>query len=348
MPDHSPPIRPNLRIHPMRGRQFTEVMALLTQATEGKSVDGTVIARLRQLYGSFQRCSQVLPAAWQLWPAIFVATQNDQVAAVIWLERDTGQRWQIEQLLLHPEHGSLEIGQHLVEYVIHHFGGAGVQQFLARVAVDNDAALSLLRQSNFRQLDRRFDFMWFNHDNTLTCPNPSKIPGLREALPRDALALQTLHTHCLSTTVRPYLERPQQAFRPSFVQRLGHVLAGHFRKRWLVETTHGVMGTLHVATDDYQHFHVDVLVSPGWQQGFEALVTYALAHCHQHTSQPTVTLHQLGKQQADTHTQLGNLGFTCYRELLLLIKDYWRPSKPANPLAINSPLLLVGGEPSAI
>ena len=123
----------------MRAREFQQVAALLSAHENLASVEGTVLAQLRQLYGPVQRVGQVLPPSWQWLPVIYVAIQQQQVVGLIWLQREPGERyrWQIEQLLLHPQLGSLEVGEYLLNFVIHRFGASGVQQFLARVDVGN-------------------------------------------------------------------------------------------------------------------------------------------------------------------------------------------------------------------
>ncbi len=336
----------------MRARDFKQVEALLSVA-EAASLEGTVLAQLRQLYGPMQRVWQALPPSWQSLPAIYVATQNRTVAGLIWLQREPGQRhrWQIEQLLLHPEYGSLETGEYLLQYVIHRFGASGVQQFLARVDVGNEQALSLFKQANFRQLDRRYDFKLTPAEVNVV-PADVQIEGLREATDTDAALLRELYLETLAPTVRPYLDKPVSQYTTPWWQWPVRSVQGRFQKRWLVDSPHGVLGMVGVSSWDYQRFQLELSVSPGWPAGLERLVRFGVAHCAQHTRQPLVMLSLYGSAVPDAHhvdnahTVVKAQGFTCWQELLLLAKDYWRPDKTPQPLNITSPLLLAGGEPS--
>lgn len=335
----------------MRWYDYGRVLELLQAPEYGKTIDGTIVSRLKQLFPLAQMASQCLPASWQPLPALFVATYQQQLAGVIWLQRETGHRWRIEQLILHPEFGNLTIGEHLLEYAIHRFGGTGVEQFLARVSIDNDEALSLLKQANFRQLDRRYDYQWTGTtDDKLK--TPAIIDGLREALPKDSHNLQALFNETLSPTTRPYLSRTKKMFGGSISRNLiQKISSGRYSKRWLVESFHAstptLLGMVQVFSDNYQQFHIEVITSPGWQDGYAELIQHAIAHCHQHTSTPDIFLHQYG-QQHNPEVLTKTLGFTCQRELLLLIKDYWKPIKLDKHNKQASPLLLVGGEPSAV
>lgn len=344
MPDTNPLA---VKIEAMNSLQFKQVERLLQRYSTTAS-DFVTLHRLKQLYGPLQWVSQLLPPRWQFVPSVFVARNRDYVLGVLWLHRDGHHphRWRIEQLILDPQHGSMEVGKLLVDYVVNQYGASGVEQFSTEVHHDHDDAQAILKEVGFRQIGRIHQYQCNLTDNTLNLP---AIGGLREFRRKDAQGVQSLQMDSLPTTCRLYLDRHPKDFNRSWLVRFQRHLEGVFYKQWVVENPHNdlLMGYASIFTVNHRHFTIQLIVSPGWEDGYTPLLEFVLNRIQQQSSNPIISSRSFGFHQYQ-HQTLENLGFVRQYESLLLVKDYWTPLQSNTPLKAASPLLLLDGAPSTI
>lgn len=339
-----------VKIEAMNSLQFKQVQHLLHRYSTTES-DFVALNRLKQLYGPLQWVSQLLPPRWQFLPSVFVAIQAHQVVGVLWLHRDGHQthRWRIEQLILDPEHGSFEIGKLLVDYVINQYGASGIEQFSTEVHHDNEDAQSLLKEVGFRQIGRLHTFNTTTQPETPPIQHEPRIDGLREFRQRDAEGVHTLQIDSLPVTARLYLDRHVDDFKSHFIQHVQRNFSGVFYKQWVI--THPSQplftGYLSIKTNNHQHFTIQLICSPGWQDGFDDLLQFAIYKIQQQTSRPSIQNRSFGFHDYQ-HKILEARGFKRVYESQLLVKDYWTRMQSKTALKAASPLLLIDGAPSTI
>ncbi len=334
-----------IKIRAMGVRELKQVLNLLERFTD-EDFEYRVLENFQQLYAPIQRFSQMLPPQWQFIPAIYVAVSNGKVLGLIWLSKDghKASRWKIEQLIIDPDEFSYDVGTQLINYVINRYGAEGVQTFLALVHNRYEQALSLLKSCGFRHVSRLHVFV-HEHPSSLAVQE-APIGSLRESDGGDRYKLKALHDESLPIEKRIPLEKNPKDFSSSWLQMFSDRLKGIFHKRWVVEDRANdlFVGSLEITTENYKDFQLNVMVSPGWQDGYEDLLRYGIQHVMQHTENARIHVHAYEFHPEFLET-LRDLNFQRVYEAELLVKDYWVPLGD-KPEKRTSPILLFAGKPS--
>lgn len=328
-----------IKIRPLGAQELRQVFHLLERYGEN-DFEYPILQKFRQLYVPIQRASQMLPAQFQFLPAIYVAVSHRKVLGLIWLSRDGKKRnrWKIDQLIIDPDEFSYDVGTQLVHYIINRYGGEGVQTFLAYVDSHCDQALGLLKSCGFRHCTRLHGYQLENP--TIIDGRKESITGLREADGADRHKLQQLHSYSLVPEVRLSLEKTPADFSKPFLERLGEKMRGVFAKRWVVEDTARdlLLGSLEVYTVNYKDYHLSLMISPGWADGFEPLLRLGIQHVLNNTRTAKIHL-QIYDFNKDEMAMVEQLGFSRSSMAEVLVKDYWIPledtlAKPSSPIVL--------------
>ncbi len=337
-----------IKIQTMGTKELKQVLSLLERFTE-EGFEYGMLAHFRQLYAPLQWISQALPPRWQFVPAIYVVVSKEQsqekVLGLIWLNKDGKKhnRWRIEQLIIDPEEFSFDVGAQLISYVTNRYGAEGVQTFLATVRNQYEQALSLLKSSGFRHVTR---LHYFSHENpTALSSEKPNIRGLREASAQDRFRLKELYHSALPTDKRVSLEKSHRDFNPSLLETFTNHLKGIFIKRWVVEDRlhDTLLGSILIYTENYKDFHLELILSPAWEDGFEDLLRFGNYTILQQTANARILM-EVYAFNANQLQCLEGLGFSRLYDAELLVKDYWIPLKDQEKR--DSPVLLFDGKPS--
>jgi hypothetical protein len=275
-----------------------------------------------------------------------VAVSRRKVLGLIWLSQDGKKRnrWKIEQLIIDPDEFSYDIGAQLVHYVINRYGADGVQTFLAVVDHQFDQALGLLKSCGFRLCTRLHSFTLENPASAPISTEP--IQGIREASGGDRLKLQALHSDTLTPEVRLSLEKIPADFSRSLSQKLMDKVQGHFYRSWVVEDSARdlLLASVEMSTGNFKDYHLNVMVSPAWQRGYEDLLGFGIRQVLKNTANARVYL-QVYDFHKDEMAVLEQVGFTRGTVLEILVKDYWIPIEDRG-LKPSSPILIFPGKTS--
>ncbi|MDX2083836.1 MAG: hypothetical protein SFZ03_00405 [Candidatus Melainabacteria bacterium] len=345
-----------MKIRRMGWRHVGQVVALLQRFGEGSYQD-SLLSRLGYFYVPVQHTSQCLPAPRQFVPAIYVAVANTgKVLGLIWLSPDgvIKTRWRIEQLIIDPEESPMEVGTHLVNFVVHHYGADGIQTFVALVNQRFEEALGLLKACGFRHCTRlhtyEFQARYPQSLPTEWSLEAGTISGLRESATSDSRALMELYHDCLPVEVRLSLEKKPADFIRPWWRDWTNRWKGGFYRRWVVCSSHTpeqplpLLAALDLWTSNYYDYELSLMVSPAWQEGYSHLLLAALQQVLKTTASPRVRI-QVFDFQKEAQKNLERLGFEWQSVAELLVKDYWLPvQSPA--LARQTPILLFGGRTS--
>ncbi len=337
-----------IKIQAMGIKELKQVFSLLEQFTE-ESFKSEVLEQFQHLYGPIQQISQALPPRLQFTPAIYVALSKEKsqtkVLGLIWLSKDgkKNNRWKIEQLIIDPQEFSFDVGAQLINYVINRYGAEGVQTFLAVVHHQYEQALSLLKSCGFRHVTR---LHYFCHENpTSLASQKPDIRGLREVTASDRFRLKELHLASLPTDKRLSFEKSHRDFNPSFFENMVNGINGVFSKRWVVEDRihETLLGSLLMSTTNLKDFHLELTLSPAWEDGYEDLLNFGIYHALQQTSTPRLFVEAFAFNDYQLK-HLEQLQFSRLHDAEILVKDYWIPLKDQEKR--TSPVLLFDGKPS--
>lgn len=328
-----------IKIRALGTRELKQVLNLLERFSE-KEFEYSALQKFRQLYIPFHRINQLLPPQFQFLPAIYVAVSRKKVLGLIWLSRDGKKknRWKIDQLIIDPDEFSYDVGTQLVHYVINRYGAEGVQTFLALVESHCDQALGLLKSCGFRLCTRMHSF---THESPSTITlKKEPINELREAFGSDRIKIQSLYNDSLTPEVRLSLEKIPADFSRSLVRQMVDKLQGIFFRRWVVEDTARdlLLASIEIITLNYIDYHLNLVVSPAWRNGYEALINFGIQQVLKNTSSAKIYL-QVYDFHKDEMATLESLGFTRSTITEILVKDYWIPlqdksEKPASPILL--------------
>jgi len=286
--------------------------------------------------------NHMLPLCWKFLPAIYVALSNDKVLGLVWLSRDgyRVERWKVDRIILDPEaYSALDVGKELLYFVMNQFGAKGVETFLACVAPHDDIGLALLKDCGFRHCTKSY-MMQLEDLPEIARQNTLLIEGLREARSTDARKLQELYSETLVPEVRISLRKSPEDLYPPVWEGMIRRCRGEFEKRWVISqgSRDYLSGSISFSTRDYKFFSISLLVSPGWEQGTEDLLTFALQKISQSCLNPKVSV-EIYEFQKNTRDVLEKLGFTTAYTHEILVKDYWIPLKDRG-LKLKNPVLL--------
>lgn len=334
-----------IKIKPIGLRELQQVLHLLKRHSDD-GFEYAILKQFQQLFIPLQRICQVVPPGFRHVPAIYVAVAHNKVLGLIWLRQDGVQnnRWVIEQLLIDPDESSYDVGSQLVHYAVNHYGGQGVQSFLARVDNRYEAALELLKAAGFRQCTRRHTFV---HTTPAALKlDSTPISGLREARSRDRYQLAQLYADWMPPEVRPSLESHPDNFSNSWLAELLRSIEGRFCKRWVIEDPgrQVITGYLELRSNDYRHYDTTLIVASGWSQNIQPLLNFGVQAVLKSTRQAILELHFYEFNQVELNLMEAH-GFTWQGSSSVLIKDYWIPIKD-KPARMKSPILLFEGKTS--
>lgn len=334
-----------MKIRPLGLKTLQPTLHLL-EGEEGASFHSHFLRRFGVGAVALCRMSHWLPAFLQFLPALYVAeSAAGEVLGLISLSQDGGtrSRWRIDQLVTDPGQSSLDVGHQLVHFAINRYGAEGAQTFLAWVDSRFEGALALLKSCGFRQVTRATQYR-----KTLHTGNRQGTGDvlLREATDADAEALQALYNESLPVEVRTSLAKTPNDFRFSWSRKSSDRLRGVFFKRWVVARSgpRPLQGALELITTDYENYHLNLLPSPGWLEGYATLLEAAMRQVLKSTDQPTLHI-KVFDFQPEQKAHLQTLGFEAETSLHVLVRDYWVETKDSllEPLA---PIRLLMGKTS--
>lgn len=334
-----------MKIRPLGFKTLQPTLHLL-EGEEGASFHSHFLRRFGVGAVALCRMSHWLPAFLQFLPALYVAESADgEVLGLISLSQDGGtrSRWRIDQLVTDPRQSSLDVGHQLVHFAINRYGAEGAQTFLAWADSRFEGALALLKSCGFRQVTRATQYR-----KTLsagTRHGPAEV-FLREATDDDAEALQTLYNESLPVEVRTSLAKTPNDFKLSWSRKSSDRLRGVFFKRWVAvhSGSRPLQGALELITTDYENYHLNLLSSPGWLDGYTTLLDAAMRQVLKSTDQPTLHV-KVFDFQSEPKVHLESLGFEAETSFHVLVRDYWVQTKDPliEPLA---PIRLLMGKTS--
>ncbi len=292
---------------------------------------------------------------WQHWvpfslhvsPSLYVAREENQVLGVILLHHVGKSRgcWEIDKLVVHPNHRGRGIAQELLRYIFAQFGGQGASFFMAELPALNEAALSLFANCGFCR-SARVTYYRFNP----ACVRGDKpVPeGFRLALPHFQQALFQLHSEVLPPALRQSLLLSPDDFqlRPpvpfTSVERTRNKL---MRDRlWYLVSYESerkvVTSAARITAKPGTGYVLEFFVNPGWKHISDDLVQYTIDHLLADAPHLPISA-KIYDYQADLHESLTNNAFERCGEAFLLCREHWGRAKHKKPLrtpAALSPL----------
>jgi hypothetical protein len=300
-----------------------------------------------------------LPCKWQFQPVVYIAYDGPQLMGIIALAPDgnSRNRWIIQGLAVHPGESSLEVGSNLINYVVHQYGANGIQTFIATIESSKETVLGILKYSGFRFGSRRHQYehqLQASHTVTTTLlEGPLVLHSHQKSSliwrpfhPTDIPQLVILHHDQLIPELRTSLEKGPGDYNSSLLKRVQEKLEGSWFRRWVLEDTehHQLAASAGFSSNNYRDYHVELMVSPAWQESIEDILDLCIQQMLKSTSRPKVTLSAF-EFEKPLLIALATKGFTHAYSEEMLLKDYWIPAS-GQARGLNNPLELFTGKTS--
>lgn len=280
-------------------------------------------------------------AFWQHWvpcqlhmaPSMYVAREDGRVLGVISLHHTSKSRgsWQVDKLVVHPEHRGRGIAQELLRYVFAQFGSQGVMHFLAEVPALNDAALTLFANCGFCR-SSRVTFYKYNpqHEHE----REKLTEGFRIALPHNKTSLYQLHSEVLPPALRQVLLLSADDFEVkdvvpfTSVERSKQKLMRTRVWYWISEDTERMVFTAstRVTADPSFGYKLEFAVHPGWKDIAEDLLRFTMTKLLSEVPRAQIWA-KVYDFQGELIELMPSFGFERTGEAFVLLREHWQRSR---------------------
>lgn len=291
-----------------------------------------------------------LPPQMHLAPSVYVAKEDGLLLGIISLQHTSKSKscWQVDKLVVHPEHRGRGIAQELLRYVFALFGSQGVMHFLAEVPATNDAALTLFANCGFCR-SSRITYYRFNPAEAEKYQGKSVDNGFKLALPHMKAPLFQLYCEFLPPALRQVLLLAPADFPVKDLVSFTSVEKSKqklMRKRiwyWIAEDTDRMVfsSASKVLANPEFGYKLEFAVHPGWKHMEEPVLQYTMTKLLNEAPRAPIWA-KLFDFQGEMHELMVNAGFERTGEAFLLLREHWQRSrKPgrAAPLQIGNPVI---------
>lgn len=342
-----------IKIGPLLTSEYKQASLLLKLQAELVQ-EATDIGDGELLLRSLTFWQHWLPCNLHMTASTYVAREDNQLLGIISLQHISKSRacWQVNKLVVHPDHRGRGIAQELLRYVFAQFGSQGVMHFLAEVPALNDAALTLFANCGFCRSSRISYYKFNPTDEQLAALKAKNIEGFKVALPHVKPALYQLHSEVLPPALRQVLLLAPDDFQvkdwisftsvESSKQKLMRTRVWY----WVAEDTERMVLTasVRVTADPLTGYKLEFAVHPGWKHLEEDLLYYTMARLLNEAPRAAIWAKIYDFQGDQIHGLLQSNGFERTGEAFLLLREHWQRSRKSkraqiqlNPV-INFPL----------
>ena len=343
-----------IKIGPLVTSEYKQASMLL-KLQEELVQESTDIGDGELLLRSLTFWQHWLPCQLHMSASTYVAREDNHLLGIISLEHTSKSRacWQINKLVVHPDHRGRGIAQELLRYVFAQFGSQGVMHFLAEVPALNDAALTLFANCGFCRSSRISYYKFSPSAELAQQLKSNKIAGFKVALPHVKPALYQLHSEVLPPALRQVLLLAPDDFQVkdwitfTSVESSKHKLMRTRVWYWVAEDPERMVLTasVRVTADPATGYKLEFAVHPGWKHLEEDLLKYCLARLLNEAPKAPIWAKVYDFQGDQIHTELQKCGFERTGEAFLLLREHWQRSRketraqiPQLNAVINFPL----------
>ncbi len=330
-----------IKIQPLFATDSTQVRALLRYQEEPVPYE-SFCAEERYLITGLAFWQHWLPCHLHVSPSVYVAKEDGLILGLISLHPTTRSKtcWQVDHLVVHPNHRGRGIAQELLRFACALFGSQGISHFIAEVSDQNPAALSLLGSCGFRR-SARITHYQVPPDLNLTAMD---IAGdsFRLGLPEDQIGLYQLHQDILPADIRLTFQYTPQDFKifPIKVESLDTLARRLIRSRswfWVSQDSERkvITSACRVTAHREGDYHLEFAVHPGFNHTAGQIINFVLSIMRRAGMKGMVIV-KAYDFQGPVIEALEAAGLERVGHFALLTRDYWLRAKTPKKLSIET------------
>ena len=332
-----------IKIQPLFATDSTQVRALLRYQQEPVPYE-SFCAEEGYLITGLTFWQHYLPCQLHLSPSVYVAKEDGLILGIISLHSwgKSKNCWQIDHLVVHPNHRGRGIAQELLKYAFSLFGSQGISHFVAQASDLNPAALALLANCGMRRCARITHFQ-VPHDYL---PPQSEISleqmgNFRLALPEDQIGLFQLHQDVLPPDLRLTFQYIPEDFRvfPIKVESLDKMARRLIRRKswfWVATCPDRkiITSACRVTAHHEGDYHLEFAVHPGYSHTAQDLVDFVMAIMRKAGMKGMVIAKGYNYQESILQA-LAQAGLEQVGQFSLLARDHWLRAKTPRRLTLD-------------
>lgn len=330
-----------IKIEPLFMTDSTQVRALLRYQDEPVPYE-SFCAEDRYLITGLTFWQHWLPCHLHISPSVYVAKEDGLILGLISLHAITRSKacWQVDHLVVHPNHRGRGIAQELLRFACALFGSQGISHFVTEVSDQNPAALSLLGSCGFKRSARITHYQ---------VPSDIKLPAtepdsgcFRLAVPDDQAGLYQLHQDVLPPDIRLTFEYISEDFRvPALkIESLDKMARSLLRSRswfWVSEDQERkvITSACKVTAHREGDYHLEFAVNQGFSHTAPDLVKFVLSIMRR-AGMRGMVIAKAYDFQAPVVEALEEAGLERVGNFSLLTRDYWLRAKTPQRLTLET------------
>lgn len=331
-----------IKIGPLLTNEFRQAASLLKLQAELVQ-DSSELDDSALVLRSLAFWQHWMPCQLHLAPSMYVAREDGQLLGIISLQHTSKSKtcWQVNKLVVHPDHRGRGIAQELLRYVFAQFGSQGVMHFLAEVPALNDAALTLFANCGFCR-SSRITFYKFNQTLAEKYLEANVSEDFRIALPHVKSALYQLHSEVLPPALRQVLllnpddfhVRDQIPF--TSVEKSKQKLMRTRVWYWISQDAERMVlcSSVKVSSEPTSGYKLEFAIHPGWKDQAEDLIRFTLAKLLNEVPKAAIWAKIYDFQGEEMHELMQKCGFERTGEAFLLLREHWQRQRNSTRASI--------------
>lgn len=269
----------------------------------------------------------LLPLRLKFLPESHVIEENKQILGMVTILPTTGNPFKLQVSRLFLEQDYFNVGKQLVDFIVSKYGAKGASSFVAKVDESYDELLHLFvdgccfRQCSSEQLWKMDTIRFSKTENTFFRPFKNSDAQAVAMIFNESVI--THFKYSISRTKNEYLDPIFKGLKDS---KFKYVIEG--------ENLKTVKAYFSITTSDNLNYILDVTTSPWHECSWDDILSF--------------TINQISKRQKDFYlfvkvkkytttaevfeNYLIEKGFNCVQNQLLLVKDFYKVIKEAQPI----------------
>lgn len=271
---------------------------------------------------------EFLPLKFKFLTESYVIEENKEIIGMVTVSPTQGNPFKLDISRLFLEHNYFNAGKQLIDFVISKYGAKGATNFKATIDDSYDDLLHLFVDGcGFRQCSS--EQLWKLESIRIEKNNTTFIRPFKNS---DAQAVAMIFNDSIITHFKHSISRTKDEYLEPFF----YGLKNSYKFKYVIEDENlkTVKAYFSLVTNDNLNYILDVTASPWYECDWEDILNFTINEI----SRRKKDFYLFVKVKKYTTTAdsfekyLSERGFKCVQNQLVLVKDFYRLIKEADPI----------------